>query len=28
LGHGMLPDLDRDNAKYLVDLVHKMSSKY
>ena len=28
LGHGMLPDLDRKNAKYLVDLVHSKSSKY
>ena len=27
LGHGMLPDLDRENAKYLVDLVHKKTTK-
>jgi uroporphyrinogen decarboxylase len=27
LGHGMLPDLDPDNAKYLVDLVHDMTSR-
>ena len=28
LGHGMLPDLDRENAKYLVNLVREMSSRY
>jgi uroporphyrinogen decarboxylase len=28
LGHGMLPDLDRNNAKYLVDKVHNDSSKF
>jgi uroporphyrinogen decarboxylase len=27
LGHGMLPDLDRENAKYLVDLVHQKTTK-
>ena len=27
LGHGMLPDLDRENAKYLIDLVHQMSQR-
>ncbi|WP_104713440.1 uroporphyrinogen decarboxylase [Helicobacter cetorum] len=27
LGHGMLPDLPRENAKYLVQLVRKLSSK-
>jgi uroporphyrinogen decarboxylase len=27
LGHGMLPDLDRENAKYLVDLVHSKTKK-
>jgi len=28
LGHGMLPDLDRNNAKYLVDSVHSKSSNH
>lgn len=27
LGHGMLPDLDPENAKYLVDLVHEMTKR-
>ena len=27
LGHGMLPDLDPENAKYLVDLVHDMTRR-
>ena len=27
LGHGMLPNLDRENAKYLIDLVHNMSQR-
>lgn len=27
LGHGMLPDLDPDNAQYLVDLVHTMTKR-
>ncbi|MEA1917553.1 MAG: uroporphyrinogen decarboxylase [Campylobacterota bacterium] len=27
LGHGMLPDLDPENAKYLVDLVHSSTTK-
>jgi uroporphyrinogen decarboxylase len=27
LGHGMLPDLDPENAGYLVDLVHNLSKK-
>ncbi len=27
LGHGMLPDLDPENAKYLVDLVHEMTAR-
>jgi uroporphyrinogen decarboxylase len=27
LGHGMLPDLDPENALYLVDLVHEMTKR-
>lgn len=27
LGHGMLPDLDPENAKYLVDLVHEITAR-
>ena len=27
LGHGMLPDLDPENAKYLVDTVHEMTKR-
>ena len=27
LGHGMLPDLDPENAQYLVDLVHEMTKR-
>jgi uroporphyrinogen decarboxylase len=27
LGHGMLPDFEPENAKYLVDLVHDLSKK-
>lgn len=27
LGHGMLPDLDPENAKYLVDLVHNLTKR-
>ena len=27
LGHGMLPDLDVENAKYLVELVHELSKR-
>jgi uroporphyrinogen decarboxylase len=28
LGHGMLPDLDRENAKYLVETVQRESGKF
>lgn len=27
LGHGMLPDLDPENARYMVDLVHKLTKR-
>jgi len=27
LGHGMLPDLEPENAKYLVDLVHEITAR-